>query len=238
MKLISVTLIILVGVSAAAGCTGNRSEGTHQGLQRTGQQLQRAQLQIKHLKDEQRDLTAQVELNQARGAELERLVRELAAQNASPSCPLDNAPHKRPDVRAVAFAYGEGPVFVGLGTGDGIVLYTLDSKSHKGWYYNKTLWAVAPRYTGEVVITGEQIDGPARVRFNLNSGFPGKNPIKLRLPAIEGSDWRYAPSSTLIRAPVVTHSISRATSSSRRSISWRWVKDHLTKSWLTWISMV
>jgi hypothetical protein len=54
----------------------------------------------------------------------------------------------RPDVRAVAFAYGEGPVFVGLGTGDGVVRYTVDTRRHDGWYYYKTLWAISPTSRG------------------------------------------------------------------------------------------
>ena len=64
-------------------------------------------------------------------------------------CRVEGAPRVRSDVRAVAFAYGEGPVFVGLGTGDGVVRYKVDTRSHDGWYYCKTLWAIAPTYAGE-----------------------------------------------------------------------------------------
>lgn len=49
----------------------------------------------------------------------------------------------RADVKGVAFARGDGPVFVGLGTSN-VVRYTEDTKQHAGWYYYKTLWAIAP----------------------------------------------------------------------------------------------
>jgi len=53
---------------------------------------------------------------------------------ARPSCPVESVQRVRPEVRAVAFAYGDGPVFVGLGTGDGMVHYRVDTKKHGGWY--------------------------------------------------------------------------------------------------------
>jgi hypothetical protein len=120
-------------------------------------------------------------------------------EGGSRSCPIESVPHKRAKVRAVAFAYGEGPVFVGLGTGDGVVRYTEDTKEHDGWHYYKTLWAVAPSYSGAVVISSEQTDGPNKLRFNTR-GFPGKKELHLRLPP-DSSGWRYGPSDTLIRAP-------------------------------------
>jgi hypothetical protein len=48
------------------------------------------------------------------------------------------------------FAYGDAPVFVGLGSGDGVVRYREDTQKHGGWYYYKTLWAIAPGYTGRL----------------------------------------------------------------------------------------
>ena len=63
------------------------------------------------------------------------------------TCPIQRVPRIRPEVRAVACAYGDGPVFVGLGSGDGVVRYTVDTQKHGGWYYYKTLWAIAPGYT-------------------------------------------------------------------------------------------
>jgi hypothetical protein len=116
-------------------------------------------------------------------------------------CPVERAPRVRPDVRAVAFAYGEGPVFVGLGTGDGVVRYTVDTRSHDGWHYYKTLWAISPAYAGEVVITGKQIRGNTELRFNPSARFPGRRRLRLRFPQDDSGRWRYGPSDTLIRAP-------------------------------------
>jgi hypothetical protein len=118
----------------------------------------------------------------------------------SPLCSTEPVPLERPDVRAVAFARGPGPVFVGLGT-PGVVRYTEDTRQHEGWYYYKTLWAISPGYRGEVTITGLQVDGPNELRFNAGSGFPGAKLSELRFPASPGHRWRYGPSETLIRAP-------------------------------------
>jgi hypothetical protein len=121
-------------------------------------------------------------------------------RSAAP-CAVEDVPRARPEVRAVAFAYGEGPVFVGLGTGDGMVRYTVDTKEHDGWYYYKTLWAIAPSYAGKLVITGGQIGGSNELRFNPGAGFPGQRQPELRFPADDSGKWRYGPSDTLIRAP-------------------------------------
>src|ERR671918_177401 len=121
-------------------------------------------------------------------------------RSASP-CPVEGVPRVRSEVRAVAFAYGEGPVFVGLGTGDGAVRYTVDTKKHDGWYYYKTLWAIAPSYTGNISITGEQIGGSNELRFNAGGGFPGRKQLELRFGSDDSRTWRYGPSDTLIRAP-------------------------------------
>ena len=92
-------------------------------------------------------------------------------------------------------------MFAGLGTGDGVVRYTVDTKEHDGWYYYKTLWAIAPSYTGKVVITGEHIGGSNELRFNSGTGFPGQKKRELRFPADSAGRWRYGPSATLIKAP-------------------------------------
>jgi hypothetical protein len=135
------------------------------------------------------------------GSSDERAALDAAARGGSASCPVESAPRSRPEVRAVAFAYGEGPVFVGLGTGDGVVRYTVDTRSHDGWHYYKTLWAIAPMYAGEVVITGTQIGGTTELRFNPGGRFPGQKELQLRFPQDDSGKWRYGPSDTLIRAP-------------------------------------
>lgn len=115
------------------------------------------------------------------------------------TCSERPVPLDRPDVRAVAFARGEGPVYAGLGAA-GQVRYTEDNRQHDGWYYHKTLWAVAPEYEGSLSITGHQLDGPNRLLFNMGR-FPGKKLRRLSMPSDSSGEWRYGPSDTLIRAP-------------------------------------
>jgi hypothetical protein len=131
----------------------------------------------------------------------ERSALGADSQGSATPCPVKSVPRVRSEVRAVAFAYGEGPVFVGLGTGDGAVRYTVDTKKHEGWYYYKTLWAIAPSYTGTISITGKQIGGSNELRFNAGGGFPGRKQLELRFGADDSGTWRYGPSDTLIRAP-------------------------------------
>jgi hypothetical protein len=135
------------------------------------------------------------------GCKQEEADEQADAREPQASCPATSAPQARPDVRAVAFAYGDGPVFVGLGTGDGIVRYTVDTRRDDGWYYYKTLWAIAPSYAGRVVITGQQIHGDTELRFNPAAQFPGRKRLQLRFPPDESGKWRYGPSDTLIREP-------------------------------------
>lgn len=115
------------------------------------------------------------------------------------SCDSSPVPLEREDVRAVAFARGDGPVFVGLGTAD-VVRHTVDTKAHKGWYYYKTLWAIAPKYRGAVTVTGFQLDGEQELRFNPSAGFPGEKATELVFEPSDEDGWRYGPSDTLIRA--------------------------------------
>jgi hypothetical protein len=87
-----------------------------------------------------------------------------------------------------------------LGSGDGVVRYTEDTQKHGGWFYYKTLWAIAPGYTGGVVITGSAIGSSnALLRFS-GGGFPGQPQPELRFQPDDSGKWRYGPSDTLIRA--------------------------------------
>jgi hypothetical protein len=115
------------------------------------------------------------------------------------TCSQRQVPFRHPKVRAVAFARGDGPVYVGLGTG-GEVRYREDTQEHEGWYYYKTLWAVAPRYEGQVNVTGHQLDGPNQLMFGTGP-FPGTKLKALEMPPDSSGGWRYGPSATLIRAP-------------------------------------
>jgi hypothetical protein len=124
--------------------------------------------------------------------------REVLAGSPK-KCSRAPIPRRRKDVRAVAFARGNGPVYVGLGSPD-VIRYTEDTRKHEGWHYYKTLWAIAPEYRGDVTITGQQINGSTELRFNAGSGFPGEKRTELHFSALSGSEWRYGPSDTLIRA--------------------------------------
>ena len=115
-------------------------------------------------------------------------------------CGPDRVPRLRPQVRAVAFPRGRGPVFVGLGSG-GVVHYTADGREDRGWHYYKSLWAVTPAYRGPVTITGYQVDRSRLLRFNPGAGFPGRKLGELHFPEHRGEGWRYGPSDTLFRAP-------------------------------------
>jgi hypothetical protein len=131
----------------------------------------------------------------------EQPASDAGARGSSAPCPVEGLPRARPGVGAIAYAYGEGPVFAGLGTGDGVVRYTVDTRSDDGWHYYKTLWAISPTYEGEVVITGHEIGGPNELRFNAAARFPGRKELDLRFPPDDSGRWRYGPSDTLIRAP-------------------------------------
>ena len=129
-----------------------------------------------------------------------------SAASVSPSggpapdeCEITPVPHERSDVKAVAFARGDGPVFVGLGTAD-VVRYTVDTREHDRWHYFKTLWAISPTYQGAVIVTGQQLDGANEPRFNPSAGFPGEKLLELEFEESDAAEWRYGPSDTLIRA--------------------------------------
>jgi hypothetical protein len=68
-----------------------------------------------------------------------------------------------------------------------------------GWYWHKTLWVVAARYGGPVLVRGRRIDRRGRVRFAGGDGvfswlrFPGARFL--------ARERRYAPASTLLRGP-------------------------------------
>jgi hypothetical protein len=116
------------------------------------------------------------------------------------ACSSEVVPRTASEVPAVAFPRGSGPVYAGLGTG-GVVHYTEDNRQREGWYYHKTLWAIAPEYEGAVTIVGRQLDGDNGLRFNPGAGFPGRSLDRLVLPREKAPDWRFGPSDTLIRAP-------------------------------------
>jgi hypothetical protein len=150
-------------------------------------------------------LTACTGSSGPRGEAAGRPSAEKNGQSPGKLAPTEEAcsgrpvPLHNPEVRAVAFARGDGPVYVGLGA-PGKVRYTEDTREHDGWYYYKTLWAVAPEYEGRVSITGHQLDGPNSLMFSTGP-FPGTKLKSLEMPPDPSGGWRYGPSDTLIRAP-------------------------------------
>jgi hypothetical protein len=118
---------------------------------------------------------------------------------APSGCSRRPVPFRRSEVPDVAFPRGDGPVYVGLGTA-GRVRYREDTREHEGWYYYKTLWAIAPEYGGPVTITGHQLDGPNPLMFGTGP-FPGTKLRRLEMSSDQSGEWRFGPSDTLIRAP-------------------------------------
>lgn len=110
----------------------------------------------------------------------ERSARGADAQGSGTPCPAESVPRVRSEVRAVAFVYGEGPVFVGLGTGDDVVRYTVDTKKHDGWYYYKSLWAIAPSYTGKRPDHRETDRRIQRVAVQRRGRIPRAEQLELR----------------------------------------------------------
>ena len=73
-----------------------------------------------------------------------------------------------------------------------MVHYTEDGREDGGWYYYKSLWAVAPSYRGPVSITGRQEDEPDRFA-SLRRPVSGQKLSELHFPAEPGEGWRFGP---------------------------------------------
>jgi hypothetical protein len=114
-------------------------------------------------------------------------------------CSRKRVRFRRREVRAVAFPRGEHPVYVGLGS-PGVVHYRDGSKKHGGFYYYKTLWAVAPDYHGPVRISGYSLSRGSKLLFNT-AGFPGVPEPQLYFGGDDSGSWRYGPSDTLLGRP-------------------------------------
>jgi hypothetical protein len=75
--------------------------------------------------------------------------------------------------------YGPGPAYpIGLDRGTIHLVWRHTEVDARRWGVQKVLWFVHPSYHGPVLIRGEQIDGPYRVRFDRGR-IP---PAELRLP--------------------------------------------------------
>jgi hypothetical protein len=128
----------------------------------------------------------------------------VSAPEAPPTrCSRSEVPRTNPTAPEIAVAYARGrwPIYVGLGAA-GVVRFG-DESRHHGWWYHKTLWAIAPDYDGPVTITGYQLDGPHRLMFNAAGPIEQQlDQLRFEPLATSASEkWRFGPSSTLIQAP-------------------------------------
>lgn len=98
-------------------------------------------------------------------------------------------------VPSVGYALGDGPAYPVLGTRNGSAVLMKDTRRGR-FALHKTLWAIAPRYSGPILIRGWSLTTRTRLRFAQQLK------LELRLPAAQEStsSWRYAPTYTGIPA--------------------------------------
>jgi hypothetical protein len=119
------------------------------------------------------------------------LRRALHLPRGTPVCPRSPAGRPAP---AVSTVIGGGPAYPALGG----VRAQLDGDRRIGrWFAHKTLWAVAPRYRGPLLIRGRRLDEAGVLRF----GLARHSPSQMWWPAANAHTWRYRPSTTVIPAP-------------------------------------
>ena len=95
---------------------------------------------------------------------------------------------------AISTVIGRGPAYPALG---GARAKLDDDRRIGGVFAHKTLWAVAPRYRGPLLVRGAQLDGTKVLRF----GLARDSSKQMWWPATSARRWRYRPSLTLIPAP-------------------------------------
>ncbi len=123
----------------------------------------------------------------------------LPTLSAGDKCPRTSGGRQAPKV---AITLGDGPVYPVLGMSEppprpGGVATLSDDIRRGGWYWHKTLWGIDEGYVGPVLIRGARIDRPGLLRF----GIDWKVRRALEMPAEQEPQWRYGPSTTLLRGP-------------------------------------
>lgn len=119
---------------------------------------------------------------------------QLPTEPSNGACPRTRGGRTTP---ATAFGFGSGPVYAVLGARGAISL--TGHITRDGGTLLKTLWAIAPRYRGPLLIRGAQLDGHGAMHFHL--GGPIRTELRLS-PASYGSHhWRYQPSDTVVPGP-------------------------------------
>lgn len=128
------------------------------------------------------------------------LRRELRLSDVAPmGCPRTKGGRPNP---AIAIALGPGPVYPVMGmeapppSPRGVV--DLREEELRGdRYWRKTLWAVAPTYSGPVLIRGGGIDPDSEVHFAYDDNVL----TELTMRQESGKKWRYGPSLTVLPGP-------------------------------------
>lgn len=125
------------------------------------------------------------------------LRRELRLPRISPGAPCPRTSGGRPAPQA-GWALGPGPAYPVLGSTNGFARLR-DDRVRNGRYLHKTLWAIAPRYSGPVLVRGQRLGVSATALR-----FTERMTLELRFPAISRSGepfWRYTPTYTAIAGP-------------------------------------
>lgn len=123
----------------------------------------------------------------------------LPPLSSGDECPRTPGGRQAPKV---AITLGDGPVYPVLGMSQppprpgGVAILRDDIRRH-GWYWHKTLWAIDKAYRGPVLIRGARIDRAGPLRF----GVDWEVRHELEMPSEQKPQWRYGPSSTLLRGP-------------------------------------
>ena len=127
-------------------------------------------------------------------------LQQLPASSACPVSPQQVAHNLAPQFGSGP-AIGTGPIYPLMGEmQEGVLMYPSSNSQANmgGWAYSKVLWMAKPEVSGDVLIRGQQIDGPNTI------GFGESGPPDPELPwqiASGGSGWASLPSTTQIRAP-------------------------------------
>jgi hypothetical protein len=138
------------------------------------------------------------------------LHRPLDLPTVAPGAACPRTPGGRPNPD-IAIALGSGPAYPVLGFEGNHVqpapkgVVPLRAEERKGnAYWNKTLWAVDPKYDGPVLIRGRGLDPAQALQFAIPSATPGGSEQQVReleFRAEESESWRYGPSVTILPGP-------------------------------------
>jgi hypothetical protein len=102
----------------------------------------------------------------------------------------------------IGITLGNGPAYPVLGMSEAPpsskgVADLSDDLRREGWYWHKTMWAIAKDYRGSVLIRGRQVNGSHSLKFAA-----GDTTIlrELLIPSDRRPDWEFFVSNTLLKA--------------------------------------